>query len=143
MKPQGSKENSSLGSTLPRSGSKENATPTSKPATRNGRPTPLVTEIANGEIRRKNNNFINESFNSPNAARNPRENLSLNESDIQGTNHIKSNTKHPNQPVNAYNVDTTATNKRASMSIQSTPTNDNSGTFLIQVLSHRNWKRHS
>jgi hypothetical protein len=92
MKPQSSKENSTLGTTLPRSGSKENATPKSKPGTRNGRPAPLVNKSINnavltekinelintGEVKRhKNNNFINE-FNSPNHEFRARRDLSLN-----------------------------------------------------------------
>jgi hypothetical protein len=138
MMKQSSKEKSTLGTTLPRSGSKENATPKSKPGTRNGRPAPLVNKSINnavltekinelintGEVKRHRNNFINETFNSPANEFRARRDLSLNNDILNDSMRSESRPKDNNTSLNPYGDNNSVTNKRNSLSIQSTPKNE-------------------
>jgi 5'-AMP-activated protein kinase catalytic alpha subunit len=137
MKPQGSRDNS-IGSTLPRSNSKENSTPKDKPpSTKNNRPAPLVNKSINntilnekiadllntGDIKRRNNNFMNDSFNSPNNQIGQKRDLSLTSDILNDSSRYES--KPQSVIMNPYQVESTTNgHKRPSISIQSTPKGD-------------------
>ncbi len=92
-----------------------------------------------GEVKRhRPNNFMNDSFNSPNHNTHQKRDLSLNNDILNDS--MRSEAKPHAPAMNGYNVDNSTQNKRPSVSIQSTPkgeTGKRTSTYLTII---RGWK---